>query len=466
MFPKFHGIQLALNSWIANATVENLTSDPSPLSAGRIWYNTTAKALKFSSLDAGGAIVVQVVATGADVQAALDAIVALGARVTAVETSYVNKDGSVAFTGNVDAGGNKVVNVAVGTTTTDAVNFGQLQSAIQALGNAFKYIGVVEGGAAVGSALDLNTLAEKAVGSYYKVSTAGYFKVGAAGTPFFANVNDGLVFNAASGVDVIDNTDSTVAGTAGFITVTGSADTGYTVDVAQTFKDRVSAAEAAITAEVTRATAAEAALGADIAAEVTRATTAEGVLQTAITAETTRATTAEGALQAAITSEVTRATNAETALNTAITAEVTRATAAEAALQSAVTAEVTRATAAEGVLTGKIGDLALLDTTEKGSLVAALNEVLDLAGDGTDALKTAINAQRFTQTAPSAALTHTITHNLNSAYVQAQVWVRGDDNVFRNDIVAVEETSANVLTVTLTESRVIKIAVQSLANLA
>ena len=106
-----------------------------------------------------------------------------------------------------------------------------------------------------------------------------------------------------------------------------------------------------LTAETTRATAAEATLTTNvatnataIAAETTRATAAEATLTTnvatnatAIAAETTRATAAEATLTTnvatnttAIAAETTRATAAETTLTTNLAAEVTRATAAEA----------------------------------------------------------------------------------------------------------------------------------------
>ena len=649
VFPKFHGIQLALGASIQNAVVENLSADPTPLTSGRIWYNTTAKALKFSSLDSGGAVIVSVVATGADVAAVVSDLAALGARVDAVEADYVKKDGSVAFTGNVDLGSNKLTNVANGSDSNDAVNFSQLQAAIGSLANAFEYIGTLAGGTDAPGALDLTSLeTAQHPGAYYKVSAAGYFKVGPAGTPFFANLNDGLVFNTTAGVDIVDNTNSTVVGTGGEIAVTGSADTGFTVGLDATFKGRVSTVESGLTAEVSRATGAEGTLQDNIDAEATRAQSAEGVLTDGLSDEVTRATDAEGVLTTNLTSEVTRATTAEGTLTTNLAAEVSRATGAEddlsakigdlstltttdkddlvgainelasggsaadakigdlttlttddkstvvaainevdahadaaqstadgaasaaaaeatraqgvegslasltttakgtlvaainevdanadaaasaaagaqstadtaasglaaeitratgvegslAALTTdvktslvlainevdahadanatAIASEVSRATGAEGTLTSNLaaevtratgveGSLGDLTTTDKSTLVAAINEVADAAGEGTGALKDAINAQRYVFTAATAALSHVISHNLNSAYVSVQVWVKGDDDLFRNDIVAVEETNSNSITISLTESRIVKVAIQALDQLA
>jgi hypothetical protein len=131
--------------------------------------------------------------------------------------------------------------VADAVNIAEAVNKGQLDAAVAALGNAFNYIGTVAGGAASGTAYDLSTLAadEKDPGDYHKVATAGWFKDSAAGTPFYANAGDGVVWNTIGGVDIIDNTNSTVAGTTDFIAVTGSADTGFTVDIDTVFKTRV-----------------------------------------------------------------------------------------------------------------------------------------------------------------------------------------------------------------------------------
>jgi hypothetical protein len=155
--------------------------------------------------------------------------------------------------------------------------------------------------------------------------------------------------------------------------------------------------EQAITAETTRAIAAEGVLDgkitqevadriadvnaeetariADVDAEEARAIAAEGVLDGKITQEVAdrildvnteeaRAIAAEGVLDGKINTETTRATAAEGVLDGKITTEKTERQAADATLTTNLSNEVTRATAAEGVLDGKI-------TTEKNQRQAA-----------------------------------------------------------------------------------------------
>jgi hypothetical protein len=141
---------------------------------------------------------------------------------------------------------------------------------IDALGSAFNYVGTVNGGANSGAATNLASLTQKDAGDYYKVGTAGHFVLAPAAS-FFANSGDGLVFNLANGIDKLDNTDSTVAGTANEISVTGSTDTGYTVAIDAVFSGRMTTAESDIDALEGRVTTAES----DIDALEGRATTAE-----------------------------------------------------------------------------------------------------------------------------------------------------------------------------------------------
>lgn len=141
-FRRVHGLSLVGNSYIENLHFEPVTQDPIPVRAGRVWFNTTEKLYKFSTLDDTGAVVVNAFASREETLASIEA---LNVRVTALEDSYVNKNGSVAFTGDVNAGGHKVVNVATPTADTDAATkayvdsgISDVQAAVSALGNAFR----------------------------------------------------------------------------------------------------------------------------------------------------------------------------------------------------------------------------------------------------------------------------------------------------------------------------------------
>jgi len=184
-----------------------------------------------------------------------------------------------------------------------------------------------------------------------------------------------------------------------------------------------------LTAETTRATAAEATLTTNvatnataIAAETTRATAAEATLTTnvatnatAIAAETTRATAAEATLTTnlatnatAIAAETTRATAAEATLTTnvatnatAIAAETTRATAAEATLTTnvatnatAIAAETTRATAAEALkanATDVTSSLALKEDAANKTLSVTTDGASDVKFPSAKAVKTYVD---------------------------------------------------------------------------
>lgn len=138
-----------------------------------------------------------------------------------------------AWTGMNYVGSANTVLQAVATLDTQLKT---LNDTVTGFGNVMNYVGTVAGGASSGAAVDLNTLAGgQDPGDYYKVSTGGYFKVGAGGSPFYANQNDGLVKNTSSGWDVIDNTDSTVSGTTNRISVSGTADQGFVVDIASNY---------------------------------------------------------------------------------------------------------------------------------------------------------------------------------------------------------------------------------------
>lgn len=279
-FPKFHGIALAQNAFIENLRVERLALDPTPLVAGRIWFNTTEKALKYTSLGESDEVVIH----------------------TFGSKSYIDNS---------------------------------INEAISGLGAAFSYVGEITAGADVASAFDLSSLAAQDTGSYYKVVASGYVTLPGVREDVYVNAKDGILFNSTGSFDVVDNSNSEVQGTEDFVTVTGSTDTGFIVDIAEGFKLRVVALE-----------------------------------------------------------------------------------------------------------------------TKVALLEANVGELL-----------TGLNGQRSTFKSGAAALSHTVAHGLDSEFVSVTVWVEGEDQIYRNDIVAVEETDNNTLTVSLTEAAKIKVVVQALDDL-
>lgn len=347
-----------------------------------------------------------------------------------------------------------------------------LDARVTALGNAFNYIGALEGGLDAAGALDLSTLPEggKDSGDYYKVTVAGYFKIGAAGTAFYANVGDGLVWNTFGSVDKIDNTDSNVAGTADYISVNGSADTGFTVDIDAVFKGRVSTLESGLTSETAARVAADAQLTSDLSAEVTRATGVEGALaglttdaknnlvaainevDAHIDAEVLRATAAESTLTTDLSNEVARAEAAEAAIAADLAAETARAEAAEGVLTTNLAAEVTRATAAEAAVASDLADEIARATAAEAAIAADLAaEIARATAAETAEAATRAAADTAESTARSAA-DATLTADLAAevaraeaaeADLQGQVGVIGDLTTTATDLVsAVNEVKA------------------------
>jgi hypothetical protein len=394
---------------------------------------------------------VNTTAITAEVTRATGAEQALDTRVTAVEGSYVKKDGSVVYTGDQSMGGFKLTSVGDAVNPDDAVNLHTLQAKLGSLGNVFNYVTTLTGGADSASAFDLSTLPADGQnpGDYYKVTTGGYFKNG-ADAPFQVATGDGLVHNTTGGWDVIAHVDTLVFGSTGEITVTGDVDAGFTIDIAQTFKDRVSAVETNLGAEVTRATSAEQANAAAIAAETTRATGAEQTNADAIAAEETRAKAAEQANAAAIAAEVTRATGAEQTNAAAITAEATRATGIENGIQ----AELDAAEAAIGLTTaGAFTPLTGTNYLGSASTVVALSVALDTVIKG---VADRLAGSLYVYDGSTSSASHTVTHNLGQKYCNVTV-VDSNDKVIVPD--SITYTDSNSLLVEFSTALTCKVIV-------
>ena len=91
-FPVYHGITLASNSWIENLVIEKFAADPVPVEAGRIWFNTTDKVFRQSTLNGSGAVVVKTFAT---VEELTDANAALRSDLTAETSARVAADNTL-----------------------------------------------------------------------------------------------------------------------------------------------------------------------------------------------------------------------------------------------------------------------------------------------------------------------------------------------------------------------------------
>ena len=144
----------------------------------------------------------------------------------------------------------------------------------------------------------------------------------------------------------------------------------------------VSNIQNSISAEETRALAAETTLQSNIDAELQRALIVEGLLQTNLNIELLRAVAAEGLLQSNLDTEALRAQAAEALLQSNLDTEALRAREAEGVLLSNLDAEALRAQAAEALLQSN-ANAAIYDETQRAmaaeSLVqSSLTQVIDL----------------------------------------------------------------------------------------
>jgi hypothetical protein len=104
-FQKAHGLTIAQNGYIENMVCESVSSDPTVVEAGRLWFNETEKLFKFSTLNGGGSVVVRSIKDKED----YDALVA---DLTA-QTADDSGAHSVGYDGQ--SGGNGDFSVTAGT---------------------------------------------------------------------------------------------------------------------------------------------------------------------------------------------------------------------------------------------------------------------------------------------------------------------------------------------------------------
>lgn len=199
--------------------------------------------------------------------------------------------------------------------------------------------------------------------------------------------------------------------------------------------------------------------GANYIAAATSLADADNKLDSAVKAVSDRVGTLESTVipevQASVTAEVNRATAAEAALSSAITS-------ASGTAAAAVAAETTRATAAEGTLTTNLAGEVTRATGAEAGLQSQIDSLVASSGEGAAALKTSLNNGRYAYSSTAPALVHNVTTGLSSLNFSVDLKVQGSDGVWRNDIAPIEyNADGSGFTVTLTESSNIKVSGQS-----
>jgi len=81
------------------------------------------------------------------------------------------------------------------------------------------------------------------------------------------------------------------------------------------------------------------------------------------------------------------------------------------------------------------------------------------------AIRADVNAQKYTYEATSAATSYSLAHNLNTSFPQITVLVQDEDLLYYNHGVLVRIDNADNITITLTESRKVKVMVQKMENI-
>jgi len=507
-FPKFHGIQLANNSWVENLHIERLAADPALNAssfAGRFWFNTTDKVVRYTALDAEGVVVVKTVADAAGIQ-------------SLISTLQSTLESSIAATqGEVDA-----VETALAAET--AARVAAITALQTALDDAIAQE-VVDRNAAIAVA------AQNAADQLATETTARLAGDSAASTRMDGIQSELNATQAGAGL-AVDGT---------YIPLTGSnyLDAATSLAQAQTLLDSAlkteetariatdAALQSAINNEAQARADGDTALqtqieawveaqlqgnaNADLAEQAARLA-ADTALQTELDATQASiglnsdgtfaaiegsnymdaATTVYGAAAAldlnlkrvddALVTETAARQAEDATLTAAVAAETLARTTADTALQE----EVNRIEAGAGLetdgtylaVTGsnylnaatslKDADLKL-DTAIKSEeqravaveagLQTQIDAITAASGEGAAALKTAINDGRFSLETTVAATEHTVTHNLGTDFIHYTILVKGTDNKWRNDIVPVEVVNNNSFVVSLTEPRNIRVVV-------
>ena len=162
---------------------------------------------------------------------ALAAEAALSSRASTIEVTYIQKGGSVAFTGNLNAGSNLIQNVGAPSSDSDAANKTYVDDKIAALGSVFEYVSTFN----VATIGHMDNVTKKDIGDVYKAVGSGNVSTGVS-TVKFVKDGDFLVRNSEqNNWDIINNKDITVSGTTNRIALSGNAFDEYIFNISPNY---------------------------------------------------------------------------------------------------------------------------------------------------------------------------------------------------------------------------------------
>ena len=467
-FPIHHGITLAPGSSIENLRMEIVATDPSaPLAVGRVWYNTTEKKLKYTTLDANDAVIVIANVVAADVAQALsDANDYTDTSIAALVNSAPEildtlKELSDAIAGDDNFSATVLTNIAnakaeilgeVGeafdTLAEIETKLTQLDAADTVPGSvAYKLkaeqvraedaeeaitdrLDVVEGDATVPGSI-IKAVADEKFERETAATTETAARVAVEG--LLASLQTTAKGNLVASINEVDTRLSTVEGNVGsnigdLTTLTTDDKTNLVAAINEVdlhTNDNATAIGTLASLTTTETSTIVAAIN-SVKTELTTETSDRGIAELAIT---DRLDVVEG--DATVVGSIAKAVADET-------------TARELGVAERVAARV----AAELAITDRL-DVVEGDATTVGSIAKA---DADLRSD--------INAGQYWEQTATAELEHTIAHGLGSTQTSFTVLVERATGGYRNDIVSVEEINSNTLKVYLSEAKRIKIFVQ------
>ena len=416
-FPIHHGITLAPNAYIENLQLEILTSDPIPASAGRIWFNSTEKSVKYSTLSSTGEVITVSNIVSSDVATALqDAKDYTDTSISALVNSAPDILNTLKELADaIGQDDNFSATVLTNIANAKAEILGEVGAAFDTLGEIETKLTQLDAADTVPGSVDFKVKTEQDRAEAAELDLSGRVSV-------FEGTGAGSVTSL-----IADETANRVADAATEQAVREAAELDLSNQIATNELARTDAAAAVESARVTEAAAVEAARVAEKAAvestragladavesarvaevaavESTRAgladaveSTRAGLASTVESARVTEAAAVESArvaeaaavesARAGLASTIAAATAtehsdrvaAELGLTNAVAAnEATRVSEAATEQAARVAAEGlldTRVTTVEGQVNGKIGSLSGLTTDDKSTIVAAINEV-------------------------------------------------------------------------------------------